>query len=121
MAATKFCRLSTLCGDESRAAICKPAGGDPQRSDRECRRALLDLTRGRIRCGDQAFRGGRLLSPVERYLRWVSAFDEEAKQNLYSDGFRHETAQFRTAGILEPWFAKANGAGIVDASLLPTR
>ncbi len=58
------------------------------------------------------------MPPVERYLRWVSAFDEEAKQNLYSDAFRHETANFRTAGILEPWFAKANGAGIVDASLL---
>lgn len=58
------------------------------------------------------------LPPVERYLRWVSAFDEAAKQNLYSDAFRHETAGFRTASILEPWFAKANGAGIVDASLL---
>jgi asparagine synthase (glutamine-hydrolysing) len=55
---------------------------------------------------------------VERYLRWVSAFDEDAKQNLYSDAFRHETANFRTAAILEPWFAKANGTGIVDASLL---
>jgi asparagine synthase (glutamine-hydrolysing) len=58
------------------------------------------------------------LPPVERYLRWVSAFDEAAKQNLYSEAFRHETARFRTASILEPWFAKANGAGIVDASLL---
>jgi asparagine synthase (glutamine-hydrolysing) len=58
------------------------------------------------------------MSPVECYLRWVSAFDEEMKQKLYSDSFRHETANFRTAGILEPWFAKANGAGIVDAALL---
>jgi len=58
------------------------------------------------------------LPPVERYLRWVSAFDEAAKQNLYSEGFRHDTAKFRTASILEPWFAKANGAGIVDAALL---
>ena len=58
------------------------------------------------------------LPPVERYLRWVSAFDEAAKQNLYSDGFRHDTAKFRTASILEPWFARANGAGIVDAALL---
>jgi len=58
------------------------------------------------------------LPPVERYLRWVSAFDDAAKQNLYSDAFRHDTAGFRTASILEPWFAKANGAGIVDASLL---
>src|SRR5213078_2495612 len=56
--------------------------------------------------------------PVERYLRWISAFDEDAKQNLYSDDFRNQTASFRTARFLEPWFAKANGAGIVDASLL---
>ena len=55
---------------------------------------------------------------VERYLRWVSAFDEEAKRNLYSEDFRHQTSSFRTASILEPWFARANGAGIVDASLL---
>ena len=58
------------------------------------------------------------LPPVERYLRWVSAFDEATKQNLYSADFRHQTATFRTASILEPWFAKANGAGIVDAALL---
>jgi asparagine synthase (glutamine-hydrolysing) len=58
------------------------------------------------------------LPPVERYLRWVSSFDEAAKQNLYADGFRQQTAKFRTASILEPWFARANGAGIVDAALL---
>jgi len=58
------------------------------------------------------------LPPVERYLRWVSAFDDAAKLNLYSDEFRHQTAMFRTASILEPWFAKANGSGIVDAALL---
>jgi asparagine synthase (glutamine-hydrolysing) len=56
--------------------------------------------------------------PVERYLRWISAFDEDARRNLYSDDFGHETSQYRTASIIEPWFAKANGAGIVDASLL---
>ncbi len=55
---------------------------------------------------------------VERYLRWISAFDEDARRNLYSDDFRHQTAQYRTASIIEPWFAKANGAGIVDAALL---
>ena len=58
------------------------------------------------------------LSPIERYLRWISSFDEEAKQNLYTEDFRAETASFRTAGFIEPWFAKANGAGIVDAALL---
>jgi asparagine synthase (glutamine-hydrolysing) len=48
----------------------------------------------------------------------VSAFDELAKVNLYSESFRHETSKFSTAGIIAPWFAKANGAGIIDASLL---
>ena len=58
------------------------------------------------------------MSAVERYLRWVSAFDENAKGELYSDDFWNQTAKFTTAGIIEPWFAQANGAGIVDASLL---
>jgi asparagine synthase (glutamine-hydrolysing) len=58
------------------------------------------------------------LSPIERYLRWISAFDEDFKQRLYTDDFRAETAHFSTAGIIAPWFAKANGAGIVDAALL---
>ena len=31
---------------------------------------------------------------------------------------RHASADWRTAGFIEPWFAKVNGAGIVDASLL---
>jgi len=58
------------------------------------------------------------MPPVERYLKWVSAFDEQAKLNLYSESFRHESARFSTSGVIAPWFAKANGAGIVDASLL---
>ena len=66
----------------------------------------------------QRFLAAASLSPVQRYLRWVSAFDEQAKLNLYSSDFRSETAAFSTIGFLEPWFAKANGSGIVDASLL---
>src|SRR2546429_8858741 len=66
----------------------------------------------------QRFIDAASLSPVQRYLRWVSAFDEQAKSNLYSNDFRNQTAAFSTIGFIEPWFAKANGAGIVDASLL---
>ena len=58
------------------------------------------------------------LPPIERYLRWISSFDEAAKQKLYTDDFRVETASFRTVSFLEPWFAKVNGNGIVDAALL---
>jgi asparagine synthase (glutamine-hydrolysing) len=66
----------------------------------------------------QRFLAAASLSPIERYLRWISAFDESAKLNLYSDSFRRETANFSTPGIIAPWFAKANGSGIVDAALL---
>jgi asparagine synthase (glutamine-hydrolysing) len=55
---------------------------------------------------------------VDRYLQWVSVFDAPAKQEIYSDSFRHETSTFVDASFLSPWFAKANGAGIVDAALL---
>jgi asparagine synthase (glutamine-hydrolysing) len=58
------------------------------------------------------------LPPAERYLRWISAFNEQAKQSLYTDAFRHETANFHTVEVIKPWFVKANGAGIVDAALL---
>ncbi len=58
------------------------------------------------------------LPTAERYLRWVSTFDSEAKQDLYTDEFRRETAELDAAAWLAPWFARARGAGIVDASLL---
>lgn len=58
------------------------------------------------------------LTPVQRYLRWISAFDDTAKLDLYSPGFQHQTAGYSTVDIIQPWFAKANGAGIVDATLL---
>jgi asparagine synthase (glutamine-hydrolysing) len=66
----------------------------------------------------QRFIRAASLPKLERYLRWVSSFDEEAKARLYSRTFREETRTLNTASILEPWFAKANGSGIVDASLL---
>ena len=66
----------------------------------------------------QRFVRAASLPRVERYLRWVSAFDEDAKTDLYSRAFREETRTFNSAAILGPWFAKANGSGIVDASLL---
>ncbi|CAN5859905.1 asparagine synthase (glutamine-hydrolyzing) [soil metagenome] len=57
------------------------------------------------------------LPNVDRYLRWVSVFDSDAKRELYSPSFSRETAESHARELLEPWFARANGAGIVDASL----
>jgi asparagine synthase (glutamine-hydrolysing) len=58
------------------------------------------------------------LPKVERYLRWVSTFDARAKQDLYSEEFARQTESASAANLLNPWFARANGSGIVDAALL---
>jgi asparagine synthase (glutamine-hydrolysing) len=58
------------------------------------------------------------LPKVERYLRWVSVFDTQAKAELLTENFTRQTQGVRAASLLEPWFARANGSGIVDAALL---
>jgi asparagine synthase (glutamine-hydrolysing) len=58
------------------------------------------------------------LPPVERYLRWVSIVDREAKDDLYSAEFKEEVGGRDAGAWLRPWFARANGAGVVDAALL---
>jgi len=76
-----------------------------------------ELRRGRVRSLKRFLRAASL-PPAERYLRWVSVFDAQDKSELYTEEFRRET-QGRGAGQwLAPWFARANGAGVVDASLL---
>jgi asparagine synthase (glutamine-hydrolysing) len=72
--------------------------------------------RNRIRDAKRFLRAASL-PRVERYLRWVSAFDDASKQAFYSDDFLHETGGGCARTILAPWFAQVNGSGIVDASL----
>jgi len=58
------------------------------------------------------------LPPVERYLRWVSVINPEEKEGLYAEEFRRRVAGRDVGEHLRPWFARANGAGVVDAALL---
>src|SRR5205085_716353 len=76
-----------------------------------------ELRRSRVR-SLKRFLHSASLPPVERYLRWVSVLDRAAKDALYTDEFQHETADFDPASWIAPWFTQANGAGVVDASLL---
>lgn len=76
-----------------------------------------EAKRSRIRDAKRFLRAASL-PRVERYLRWVSVFDTAAKHDLYSPAFRHETKDSHAVDTLNPWFAHANGAGIVDAALL---
>lgn len=58
------------------------------------------------------------LPKVERYFRWVSALQHEDKQELYSAEFSRDLERFDASDVLRPWFAKANGSGVLDATLL---
>jgi asparagine synthase (glutamine-hydrolysing) len=55
---------------------------------------------------------------VQRYMHWMSAFNERLKEPLYSDFFRQQTAEADATGVLGMWFKRANGIGLVDALLL---
>ena len=76
-----------------------------------------ETSRSRIRDAKRFIQAASL-PKRERYLRWVSVFDSQAKHDLYSESFRQQTANVHPSEILDPWFAHANGSGIVDASLL---
>jgi asparagine synthase (glutamine-hydrolysing) len=76
-----------------------------------------ETSRSRIRDAKR-FIEAASLPKRDRYLRWVSVFDTQAKQNLYSEDFQQQTASMNSSDILDPWFARANGSGIVDAALL---
>lgn len=58
------------------------------------------------------------LPRVDRYTHWVSVFNEQTKQPLYSDFFRQQTQAANPTGLLAEWFKRANGIGILDAMLL---
>src|SRR5882724_11487880 len=76
-----------------------------------------ETRRSRIRDVKRFVRSASL-PKVERYLRWVSVFDSQAKQDLFTENFRRQTQGDSAASMLDPWFARANGSGIVDAALL---
>ncbi|MGC2237487.1 MAG: asparagine synthase (glutamine-hydrolyzing) [Pyrinomonadaceae bacterium] len=58
------------------------------------------------------------LPRTERYFRWMSTFDRDAKRELYTEDFSREIANNNPSEVLEKWFAKANGSGILDTTLL---
>ena len=75
-----------------------------------------ETSRSRVRDAKR-FLQAASLPKSERYLRWVSVFDANAKRELYSENFSHTTANVHSGDLLDPWFTGANGTGIVDAVL----
>jgi len=75
-----------------------------------------ELGRGRVKAFKR-FLQAASLPKVDRYMRWMSTFNNDLKTSLYSDAFRQELNGAQPVDLLRPWFAHVNGSGIVDAAL----
>ncbi|QYO66719.1 asparagine synthase (glutamine-hydrolyzing) [Leptolyngbya sp. 7M] len=54
----------------------------------------------------------------ERYFRWVSSFDIDELDRLYTDSFRNAIAGNDPVNVIGRWFSAANGSGLLDATML---
>jgi asparagine synthase (glutamine-hydrolysing) len=76
-----------------------------------------ELKRSRFRDAKRFLKGADL-PRTERYFRWMSTFNRDCKQGLYTPEFEASVAGQNSSSVLDEWFAKANGTGIVDAAML---
>ncbi len=76
-----------------------------------------ELKRSRSRDAKRFLAAARL-PRNERYFRWMSTFDRDAKRGLYTDDFAERLGKADAGVFLDDWFAKANGSSILDANLL---
>jgi asparagine synthase (glutamine-hydrolysing) len=76
-----------------------------------------EIERSRVR-DVKRFLQAASLPKTERYFRWMSTFNREAKKDLYTENFSREIANNNPSQLLEKWFVKANGSGILDTTLL---
>lgn len=76
-----------------------------------------NLKRSRVRDAKRFIQAANL-PKIERYFRWVSTFNRDAKKELYADEFLELAGPGEASEYIEGWFAKSNGSGILDAALL---
>jgi asparagine synthase (glutamine-hydrolysing) len=57
------------------------------------------------------------LKTKERYFRWMSTFDCQAKSEIYTKDFAQLISRHDAGYFLEKWFNSANGLGILDTVL----
>jgi asparagine synthase (glutamine-hydrolysing) len=76
-----------------------------------------ELKRSRIRDAKRFFQAASL-PKNERYFRWMSTFDRNAKREIYTKEFAEKVAGQNASVFLDQWFARSNGNGILDTILL---
>ncbi|HBE81581.1 MAG TPA: asparagine synthase (glutamine-hydrolyzing) [Pyrinomonadaceae bacterium] len=57
------------------------------------------------------------LSKEERYFKWVSTFDHNAKATMYTDEFRASLLGKQAFSTIGKWFSSENGIGSLDSLL----
>lgn len=53
-----------------------------------------------------------------RYFHWMSSIKQKAKLAMYTDSFKQLVAENRAEHFLSDWYARANGTGVIDSTLL---
>ena len=91
------------------------------------RRALVESTvnllpssevrRSRVRDAKR-FLAAAKLPRTDRYSRWMTTFTDTAKSELYTAEMAARLAGSGGSELLGDWFARANGSGVLDATLL---
>lgn len=76
-----------------------------------------ELKRSRFRDAKRFIQAANL-PKTERYFRWMSTFNRDAKFDLYTDDFAASVAEQNPSEYMDQWFAKANGSGLLDAALM---
>jgi asparagine synthase (glutamine-hydrolysing) len=76
-----------------------------------------ELRRSRVRDAKRFFTAANL-PRTERYFRWTSTFNRDAKRDLYTKEFERLIAGVDAVTPLREWFDTANGTDILDATML---
>jgi asparagine synthase (glutamine-hydrolysing) len=76
-----------------------------------------ELKRSRVRDAKR-FLQAASLPKTERYFRWMSTFNRAVKAEVYTQEFTKTVENNHASRFLEEWYAKSNGNGILDATLL---
>lgn len=66
----------------------------------------------------QRFLRSASLSKADRYFRWLSTFDSEAKSEIYTTAFREQIADSNPIRFLAGNFANAETKGTIDSTLM---
>jgi asparagine synthase (glutamine-hydrolysing) len=76
-----------------------------------------EIRRSRARDAKRFLRAANL-PKSDRYFRWMSTFDRDAKSRIYTPDFAASLNGRDASRYMDRWFASANGTGVVDAAML---